>query len=114
MMGRCETTSAGNCPLEQLETALAEERRALLEHDALRLLDSSQAKRTALMALESNPPYAQTGYLARLREANRVNGVLLGQRRRSLRELNHNQGAPGYDAHGLVCSWQNRHSLAVA
>jgi len=113
MMGQGDVeTSAGI--LQRLAAALDEERRALLEHDPLRLLDSTRAKREALAALEAAAPHAEAGCLAQLREANRSNGLLLASRRRALREMIPEQGVPGYDAHGMARSWQNRQSLAVA
>jgi len=104
--------------LDALAAALDEERSALLEYDSARLQASSQAKLHALHALELHPPAGGDERLAQLREANAVNGLLLAQRRRRLqrqrRHLNVGDDAPGYDAHGLARSWQNRQSLAVA
>jgi len=118
MMAPGSQRAADADALDALATALDEERRALLEHDSPRLQESSQAKLHALHALELHPPAGGDERLAQLREANAVNGLLLAQRRRhlqrQLRRLSSGDDAPGYDAHGLARSWQNRQSLAVA
>jgi len=105
--------------LDQLAAALAEERRALLEQDVPRLLDSSQMKRAALEALESNPVQGQGARVAELHEDNRLNGVLLARRMREVELVLHHLGqphetAPGYNAQGQQQQVTPRRVLAVA
>jgi len=114
MMEQSHTEASAADALQRLAAALDGERRALLEHDPLRLLDATRAKREALAVLEAAAPHADAGHLAQLREANRSNGALLARRRRALREVLPEQSALGYDTHGVARSWQNRQPLAVA
>jgi len=104
--------------LDQLAAVLAEERRALLEQDVPRLLESSQAKRTTLQVLEADPPHGQDERLAELFEENRLNGVLLTRRRREvevmLQCLGMNESILGYDAQGQSRKLPTRRMLAVA
>jgi len=108
----------GAAALEQLAGALAEERAALLERDVQRLAHSSQSKRAALQALESNPPDERDERLPELIEANRFNGALLARRRHeveaTLRHLGGDDNIPAYDAHGQCHQTQPRRVLAVA
>jgi len=109
---------ARESPLERLAHALAEERRALLEHDVELLVNSTQDKLAALRELESCPPDGSAERLAELAEANRRNGALLARRRRevnwALRHLGRVESAPEYDAHGVTQQLPTRRSLAVA
>jgi len=104
--------------LDQLAAALAAERRALLEQDVPQLLESSQNKRAALQALESNPPHGQDERLAELGEANRFNATLLTRRRREvdliLQSLGVDEPVPAYDAQGHSQKMAPRRVLAVA
>jgi len=104
--------------LEQLATALEEERRALLERDVQRLTDSSQRKREALQVLASDPPDERDERLPELIEANRLNGALLARRRHevesTLRHLGGGENTPAYDAHGHYRQAQSKRVLAVA
>lgn len=90
-------------PLEALERALHEERRALLEHDVDALLHSTQAKLAALRQAESLGTEDAPRVLA-LSELNQANGALLARRRRevnwSLRHLGRLDADSVYDASG--------------
>ncbi len=104
--------------LDALESALNSEREALLGHDVEALVRSTQAKLSAIRAVETAPP---AGDLAdrfnKLLELNRSNGTLLARRRRAvhwaLRQMGR-QEAGGYDARGHVSHTLNRRALAVA
>lgn len=92
-------------PLEELEQALRDERRALLEHDVEALLRSTTSKLAALRRAEALP--LDAGAVARvveLSELNRANGALLARRRRevnwSLRHLGRLDADTVYDATG--------------
>jgi len=102
--------------LDQLADALAEEHRALLEHDAQGLLHAGQLKLAALQALESAPPDTEDQRLSELAETNRMNGALLVRRRRevdlTLRQLGQHDN--GYDAQGLSRKTPPQRVLAVA
>jgi len=104
--------------LEQLAAALEDERCALIERDAQRLLQSSQIKRTALQSLETCPPDQHDQRLLELIEANRFNGALLTRRRHeieaTLRHLGGGEHIPAYDAHGHYQPAQSKRVLAVA
>jgi len=104
--------------LDQLAAALAEERCALLEQDVPGLMASSQTKRAALQALESEPPHGQPERLLELFEENRLNGTLLARRRREvelmLQHLVPNENACGYDARGQSRTPISQRVLAVA
>lgn len=110
--------NATDAALEDLATALAEERRALLDHDAERLMRSTRAKLSALHALESDPPADYSERLAELVEANRANGALLARRRRevnwALRHLGRSESAPAYDMRGQAQQLHPSRELAVA
>ena len=91
--------------LDRLDAALAEERRALIEHDVEALVRSTRDKLESLRQLEAEPPAAEFAYRLRtLAEANRANGALLARRRRevnwSLRHLGRGEAASAYDAQG--------------
>lgn len=104
--------------LDRLAHALAEERRALLDHDVELLVRSTHDKLAALRELESDPPDGQAERLAELAEANRRNGALLARRRRevnwALRHLGRAESAPAYDAQGQAQQLHSRRDLAVA
>jgi len=104
--------------LTQLADALAEERHALLEHDAQRLLNASQVKHSALQALDASPPAGEDERLLELAEANRMNGVLVARRRRelelTLRHLGQQEETAGYDAQGQSRNRPPQRVLAVA
>jgi hypothetical protein len=92
-------------PLDALEQALHEERRALLAHDVDALLRSTQAKLDAVRAAQSLTTDAATAdRVAALSGMNRANGVLLARRRRevgwSLRHLGRTEAGTLYDATG--------------
>lgn len=92
-------------PLEALERALHEERRALLEHDVDALLVSTQAKLVALRQAEAlSVGAAESQRVIALSELNQANGALLARRRRevnwSLRHLGRLDADSVYDASG--------------
>ncbi|MDI9237404.1 flagellar protein FlgN [Lysobacter sp. LF1] len=92
-------------PLEALERALHEERRALLEHDVDALLVSTQAKLVALRQAEAVSVAAgDSQRVIALSELNQANGALLARRRRevnwSLRHLGRLDADSVYDASG--------------
>jgi flagellar biosynthesis/type III secretory pathway chaperone len=92
-------------PLEALERALHEERRALLEHDVDALLDSTRAKLDALRQAEVLGVGPQDAQRVRaLNDLNQANGALLARRRRevnwSLRHLGRLDSDTVYDATG--------------
>ena len=92
-------------PLEALEQALGDERRALLEHDVDALLRSTAAKLAALHQAEKLSPDEPTlRRLTALRALNQDNGVLLARRRRevtwALRHLGRVESSGVYDASG--------------
>lgn len=106
--------------LDQLAAALAEERRAILEHDVEALVRSTQEKLTALRALEAQPPQGDAAFDARLRELselNQANGALLARRRRevnwALRHLGRSESTGAYDAHGQTDTISRSRPLAV-
>ena len=72
-------------PMDALEAALNDERQALLDNDADRLIASSQAKLSALRLVQSEPlrPDAEPRLRA-LSDLNRANGALLSRRRREV------------------------------
>jgi len=104
--------------LDQLATALAEERRALLAQDVPGLLASSQSKRAALQALESEPAHGQHERLEELARENRFNGTLLSRRRREVEMLlgyfGQQQQPHAYDARGQTQKTPLQRVLAVA
>lgn len=106
--------------LERLETALAEERRALLDHDVEALFRSTQEKLATLRELEAQRPAASEAFEARLRElsdANQANGALLARRRRevnwALRHLGRSESSGAYDAQGQTDTLNRSRPLAV-
>lgn len=110
--------NATDAALDDLATALAAERGALLDHDVERLMHSTRAKLAALRALESDPPEDYSERLAELAEANRANGALLARRRRevnwALRHLGRCESAPAYDMRGHAQQTHPSRELAVA
>lgn len=92
-------------PLDALEVALNEERRALLDHDVEALLRSTQAKLEALRAAEHAGATANDApRVLALSELNHANGALLARRRRevnwALRHLGRLDADTTYDATG--------------
>lgn len=91
-------------PLDALERALHEERRALLEHDVDALLGSTQAKLAALRQAEAAMATGDTERVIALSALNQANGALLARRRRevnwSLRHLGRVDADTVYDASG--------------
>ena len=92
-------------PLDVLESALNEERRALLDHDVEALLRSTQAKLDALRAAErAGTGAADIPRVMALSELNHANGALLARRRRevnwALRHLGRIDADAVYDANG--------------
>lgn len=92
-------------PLDALEVALNEERRALLHHDVEALLRSTQAKLEALRAAERAGAAANDApRVLALSELNHANGALLARRRRevnwALRHLGRLDADTTYDATG--------------
>jgi len=110
--------AANDAALDRLAAALADERRALLDHDVELLMRSTGEKLAALRELEDAVPQGQGERLAELAEANRRNGALLARRRRevnwALRHLGRAESAPAYDANGQAQQLHARRDLAVA
>lgn len=91
--------------LTELEHALHDERRALLEHDVEALLRSTQAKLAAVRVLQSLPAGAAAAERVNaLNELNQANHILLTRRRRevnwALRHLGRVESAGVYDSSG--------------
>ncbi|CAA9337536.1 MAG: hypothetical protein AVDCRST_MAG71-2087 [uncultured Lysobacter sp.] len=91
--------------LTDLEHALNDERRALLEHDVEALLRSTQAKLVAVRTLQGLPAgVAAPERVNALNELNQANHILLSRRRRevnwALRHLGRVESAPVYDSSG--------------
>ncbi|MCL6711248.1 hypothetical protein M8R20_30075 [Pseudomonas sp. R2.Fl] len=107
---------------ERLASALAEERRAILEHDVEALVCTTREKLAALRELESRmPASASTPFEQRLRElseANQSNGALLARRRRevnwALRHLGRSESSGAYDANGQTEVLRGSRPIAVA
>lgn len=106
--------------LDTLGAALAEERRAILDHDVEALMRSTQAKLATLRQLEARAPGADASFDARLRElseANQANGALLSRRRRevnwALRHLGRSESSGAYDAHGQTDTITRSRPLGV-
>jgi len=74
----------GGSALEQLQQALADERQALIAHDAQALIIATECKLDALQKLEAHPPIEQARYLRELADRNHANGLLLARRRREI------------------------------
>lgn len=108
-------------PLEGLAAALAEERRAILEHDVEALIRSTQEKLDALRLLETAVQGAPSpeieSRLSVLAQANQANGALLARRRRevnwALRHLGRSESAGAYDVHGQTSTVTATRPLAV-
>ena len=104
--------------LDRLAAALADERRALLEHDIELLVRSTRDKLESLRHLEADLPSGRGERLAELAEANRSNGALLARRRRevswALRQLGRSEASSAYDAKGQAHLLHTRKPLAVA
>ena len=104
--------------LDRLAAALADERRALLEHDIELLVRSTRDKLESLRHLEADLPSGRGERLAELAEANRSNGALLARRRRevnwALRHLGRTESSGAYDAQGQTSTLSAPRPLAVA
>jgi flagellar biosynthesis/type III secretory pathway chaperone len=104
--------------LQRLAGALAEERRALIEHDVAGLVAATRDKLEVLHALQLEQPVGQQARLRELARANRANGVLLARRRRevnwALCHLGRSERAPAYDASGQSSTLQASRMIAVA
>ncbi len=92
-------------PLDALECALDDERRALVEHDVEALMRSTQAKLAALRQVEGWPLDEQSGErVLALSALNQANGALLARRRRevnwALRHLGRLDSNTVYDSTG--------------
>lgn len=107
--------------LERLASALAEERRAILEHDVEALVRSTQDKLATLRELEARMPGAGAApfetRLRELAEVNQANGALLARRRRevnwALRHLGRSESGGAYDASGQTETVRRSRPLAV-
>ncbi len=113
-------SAAMETSLERLASALAEERRAILEHDIEALMRCTQDKLATLRELETLAPAANEPFETRLRElseANQANGALLARRRRevnwALRHLGRSESSGAYDAHGQTDTVQRSRPLAI-
>lgn len=101
-----------------LESALRDERGALIENNVEVLLRASEAKLGALRVLEANPPSREyAAHLAQLAEMNRENGQLLSRRRRvvdwTLRQLGRQPQHNVYDPQGSLTSAPRARELGV-
>ncbi|RPE80889.1 flagellar protein FlgN [Vulcaniibacterium tengchongense] len=110
--------SEGAHPLDALERALRDERRALLEHDAEALLAATAAKLAALRQAEGWPPDpAARERVQALSELNQANGALLARRRRevnwTLRQLGRIEAGSVYDANGQTGARPQARCLGV-
>ena len=107
---------------ERLASALAEERRAVLEHDVEALVCSTREKLASLRELENRMPAAASApfeqRLRELSEANQSNGALLARRRRevnwALRHLGRSESSGAYDANGQTEVLRGSRPIAVA
>ena len=113
-------SASAQASLDRLESALAEERRAILEHDVQALVRSTQDKLATLRELETLVPSANEPFEQRLRElseANQFNGALLARRRRevnwALRHLGRSESSGAYDANGQTDTVQRSRPLAI-
>lgn len=117
-MNAATGASAIVAPLDALEQALQAERRALLEHDVDALLNSTQAKLSALRQVESLPLQGDApARVSALSALNRDNSVLLARRRRevswALRHLGRLESTGVYDAGGQSGARPQVRSLGV-
>lgn len=105
-------------PLDALERALDDERRALVGHDVEALMASTQAKLAALRQVEGWPLDAQaSARVQALSALNQANGALLARRRRevnwSLRHLGRQDSNSVYDASGQPSAQHPARCLGV-
>lgn len=107
--------------LDALSASLAEERRAILEHDVEALIRSTREKLESLQRVEqsveaSTAPELQTRLLE-LSEANQANGALLARRRRevnwTLRHLGRSEASGAYDIKGQTATLNSTRALGV-
>jgi flagellar biosynthesis/type III secretory pathway chaperone len=107
--------------LDSLAAALAEERRALLDHDVEALVRSTHEKLDALrrveQAVKGEDVERLAPRLAELAESNHANGALLARRRRevnwTLRHLGRSESAGAYDIHGQTSTLNATRALGV-
>jgi len=107
--------------LDELDSSLAEERRAILEHDVEALIDSTRRKLDSLRKIErSVQAGAAPGLHARLLElsqGNQANGALLARRRRevnwTLRHLGRSEVSGAYDVKGQTSVIASPRALGV-
>jgi hypothetical protein len=107
--------------LDSLAAALAEERRALLDHDVEALLRSTHEKLDALrrveQAVEGGDAERLAPRLAELAAANHANGALLARRRRevnwTLRYLGRSESTGAYDMRGQTSALNASRALGV-
>ena len=107
--------------LDHLAAALAEERRAILEHDVEALIRSTHEKLECLRQVEvavrdTDATLIKTR-LSELAQANQANGALLARRRRevnwTLRHLGRSETAGAYDIHGQTSRISATRALGV-
>lgn len=107
--------------LDALAASLAEERRAILEHDVEALIRSTRDKLESLRRVEqsvqeSPAPELQTRLLE-LSQGNQANGALLARRRRevnwTLRYLGRSEASGAYDIKGQTSTLASTRALGV-
>ena len=107
--------------LDALAASLAEERRAILEHDVQALVRSTQGKLDSLRRIEQSvQDTASPDLQARLLElsqGNLANGALLARRRRevnwTLRHLGRSEASGAYDVKGQTTTLASTRALGV-
>jgi len=107
--------------VDALGASLAEERRAILEHDVESLIRSTCDKLEALRQVERSIKDAPaTGMHERLQElsqANLANGALLSRRRRevnwTLRHLGRSEASGAYDIKGHTSTMASTRALGI-
>lgn len=107
--------------LDELTCALADERRAILEHDVEALIDSTRRKLDSLRAIERSVQ-ADVGpglqaRLVELSQGNQANGALLARRRRevnwTLRHLGRSEASGAYDVKGQTSVMASPRALGM-
>lgn len=107
--------------LDELTSSLAEERRAILEHDVEALIDSTRRKLDSLRAIErsvqTNVAPGLQARLAELSQGNQANGALLARRRRevnwTLRHLGRSEASGAYDVKGQTSMMASPRALGM-
>ncbi len=107
--------------LDNLAAALAEERRAILEHDVEALIRSTHEKLESLRQVEDAVRNTDATLIAtrlsELAQANQANGALLARRRRevnwTLRHLGRSETPGAYDSHGQTSRLSATRPLGV-